>query len=108
MTKKQMEELAELIFQKLLNRQSEFDKQFIQQMKESGQEFTVEINDYRPDTELSDNKESVNKAFVKEGLIQEMTALQRLLEENLAAERYEDCVEIKGLIREIEDKLKKL
>ena len=43
MTEEQMEKLAEIIFQKLLTRQSEFDKQFIEQLKESKGDFEVEV-----------------------------------------------------------------
>lgn len=103
-----MEELAELIFQKLLNRQSEFDEQFIQQMKDSGQEFTVEINDYKPNKETAKDSKSVDEAFIKEGLMQEMEALRALLEINIREERYEACAEVKKKIKEIENKLKKL
>ena len=43
MTEEQIEKLAEIIFQKLLTRQSEFDKQFIEQLKESKGDFEIEV-----------------------------------------------------------------
>ena len=55
MTEDEMEKLAELIFQKLLTRQAEFDEQFIEQLKSSGQEFEVEFDKwttYASDVEL--------------------------------------------------------
>lgn len=103
-----MEELAELIFQKLLNRQAEFDQQFIQQMKESGQEFTVEINDYVKKPETEEDKKQIEEAFYREGLIQELERLKSLLAYNLDSENFEACESISKNIKEIESKLKEL
>lgn len=99
MTDKQMEELAEIIFQKLLTRQAEFDKQFIDQLKAAGQDVTFEV--YDQDNKLVTQTE-------EEKLIKEYERLIKLLSQYEESEQYEKAAIINNKIRIVQNKLSKL
>ncbi len=96
MTDEQMEKFAEIIFQKLLTRQAEFDKQFIEQVKQSGGSLEVDYND---------------KMFgldEKQVLQQEINELNKLLSQYEEDEEYEKASELHSKINKLIDKLEKL
>ena len=93
MTEKQMEKLAEIIFQKLLTKQAEFDKQFIEQVKQSGGSLEVEYGD------------KVFGMDQKEALQQEIADLSKLLSQCEENEEYEKAVEIHNKLNKLIDKL---
>ncbi len=99
MTDKQMEKLAEMIFQKLLTRQAEFDKQFIDQLKAAGEVVTFEV--YNDDNELVTQNE-------EEKLIKEYERLSKLLSQYEESEQYEKAAIINSKIRIVQNKLSKL
>jgi len=99
MTDKKMEKLAEMIFQKLLTRQAEFDKQFIDQLKAAGQDVTFEV--YNQDNELVTQTE-------EERLIKEYERLSKLLSQYEESEQYEKAAIINSKIRIVQNKLSKL
>ena len=99
MTEDEMEKLAELIFQKLLTRQAEFDEQFIDQLKSSGQEFTVDFDKSYP---IPPSKTE------EEELIEDYARLSKLLSHYENTEQYERAAIIKKELNEIENKLNKL
>jgi len=100
MTEDEMEKLAELIFQKLLTRQAEFDDQFIEQLKSSGQEFKVEFDKSYPIPPISLTEE--------EKLIEDHARLSKLLSQYEEKEQYEQAAIIKNKLKKIENKLNKL
>jgi protein-arginine kinase activator protein McsA len=99
MTDKQMEKLAEMIFQKLLTRQAEFDKQFIDQLKAAGEVVTFEV--YNNDNELVTQNE-------EEKLIKEYERLSKLLSQYEESEQYEKAAIINSKIRILQNKINKL
>lgn len=96
MTEEQMEKLAEIIFQKLLTRQAEFDKQFIEQVKQSGGSLEVEYGD------------KIFGMDQKEILQQEIADLSKLLSQCEENEEYEKAVEIHNKLNKLIDKLERL
>lgn len=100
MTEEQMEKLAEIIFQKLLTRQSEFDKQFIEQLKESKGDFEVEIR--------SPYDENTFGLSEKEKLENEITELSELLSQYEQKEEYEKAVIARDTLTKLMKKLNEL
>jgi len=96
MTDEQMEKFAEIIFQKLLTRQAEFDKQFIEQVKQSGGSLEVDYND------------QMFGLDEKQVLQQEINELNKLLSQYEEDEEYEKASELHGKINKLIDKLEKL
>ena len=96
MTEEQMEKLAEIIFQKLLTRQAEFDKQFIEQVKQSGGSLEVDYTD------------QVFGLDEKQILQQEIAELSKLLSQHEENEDYEKAREVHNKINRLIDKLEKL
>jgi len=96
MTEEQMEKLAEIIFQKLLTRQAEFDKQFIEQVKQSGGSLEVDYTD------------QVFGLDEKQILQQEIAELSKLLSQHEENEDYEKASEVHNKINKLIDKLEKL
>lgn len=96
MTEEQMEKLAEIIFQKLLTRQAEFDKQFIEQVKQSGGSLEVDYTD------------QMFGLDEKQILQQEIAELSKLLSQYEEDEEYEKASELHNKINKLIDKLEKL
>ena len=96
MTDEQMEKFAEIIFQKLLTRQAEFDKQFIEQVKQSGGSLEVDYTD------------QVFGLDEKQMLQQEIAELSKLLSQHEENEDYEKACEVHNKINRLIDKLEKL
>jgi protein-arginine kinase activator protein McsA len=96
MTEEQMEKLAELIFQKLLTRQAEFDKQFIEQVKQSGGSLEVEYGD------------KIFGMDQKEILQQEIADLSKLLSQCEENEEYEKAIKVNDKLNKLIDKLERL
>jgi len=100
MTEEQMEKLAEIIFQKLLTRQSEFDKQFIEQLKESKGDFEIEVR--------SPYEESVFGLSEKEKLEEEILGLSKLLSQYEDNEEYEKAIVARDTLTKLMKKLNEL
>ena len=100
MTEEQIEKLAEIIFQKLLTRQSEFDKQFIEQLKESKGDFEIEVR--------SPYEESVFGLSEKEKLEEEILGLSKLLSQYEDNEEYEKAVVARDTLTKLMKKLNEL
>lgn len=96
MTEEQMEKLAEIIFQKLLTRQAEFDKQFIEQVKQSGGSLEIDYND------------EVFGLDEKLVLQMEIAELSKLLSQHEENEEYNKAAEVHGKLNKLIDKLEKL
>lgn len=96
MTEEQMEKLAEIIFQKLLTRQAEFDKQFIEQVKQSGGSLEVEYSD------------KIFGMDQKEILQQEIADLSKLLSQCEENEEYEKAIKVNDKLNKLIDKLERL
>jgi len=96
MTDEQMEKFAEIIFQKLLTRQAEFDKQFIEQVKQSGGSLEIDYND------------QVFGLNEKEILQQEIAELSKLLSQHEENEDYNEAAKIHNKLNKLIDKLEKL
>ena len=96
MTDEQMEKFAEIIFQKLLTRQAEFDKQFIEQVKQSGGSLEIDYND------------QVFGLNEKQILQQEIAELSKLLSQHEENEEYNKAAEVHGKLNKLIDKLEKL
>tara|TARA_R110000823_G_scaffold263145_1_gene383643 strand:+ start:319 stop:609 length:291 start_codon:yes stop_codon:yes gene_type:complete len=96
MTEKQMENLAEIIFQKLLTRQAEFDKQFLKQVKEHQADFDIEIINEPLD---------LNE---KQSLEAEVSLLSKLLLKLEENEEYNKAAEVHDKLNKLIDKLEKL
>ena len=96
MTEEQMEKLAEIIFQKLLTRQAEFDKQFIEQVKQSGGSLEVDYTD------------QVFGLDEKQILQQEIADLSKLLSQHEENEDYNEAAKIHNKLNKLIDKLEKL
>ncbi len=100
MTEEQMEKLAEIIFQKLLTRQSEFDKQFIEQLKESKGDFEIEVR--------SPYEESVFGLSEKEKLEEDILKLSKLLSQYEDNEEYEKAIVARDTLTKLMKKLNEL
>lgn len=100
MTEEQIEKLAEIIFQKLLTRQSEFDKQFIEQLKESKGDFEIEVR--------SPYEESIFGLSEKEKLEEEILGLSKLLSQYEDNEEYEKAVVARDTLTKLMKKLNEL
>ena len=100
MTEEQIEKLAEVIFQKLLTRQSEFDKQFIEQLKESKGDFEIEVR--------SPYEESIFGLSEKEKLEEEILGLSKLLSQYEDNEEYEKAVVARDTLTKLMKKLNEL
>jgi protein-arginine kinase activator protein McsA len=100
MTEEQIEKLAEIIFQKLLTRQSEFDKQFIEQLKESKGDFEIEVR--------SPYEESTFGLSEKEKLEEEILGLSKLLSQYEDNEEYEKAVVARDTLTKLMKKLNEL
>ena len=100
MTEEQIEKLAEVIFQKLLTRQSEFDKQFIEQLKESKGDFEIEVR--------SPYEESVFGLSEKEKLEEDILKLSKLLSQYEDNEEYEKAVVARDTLTKLMKKLNEL
>ena len=96
MTDEQMEKFAEIIFQKLLTRQAEFDKQFIEQVKQSGGSLEVDYTD------------QVFGLDEKQILQQEIADLSKLLSQHEENEDYNEAAKIHNKLNKLIDKLEKL
>jgi protein-arginine kinase activator protein McsA len=96
MTDEQMEKFAEIIFQKLLTRQAEFDKQFIKQVKESGGSLEINYND------------EVFGLDEKEVLQMEIERLSKLLSQHEEKEDYKEAAKVHIKINKLIDKLERL
>jgi len=96
MTEKQMEKLAEIIFQKLLTRQAEFDKQFIEQVKQSGGSLEIDYND------------EVFGLSEKQILQKKIAELSKLLSQHEENEEYNKAAEVHDKINKLIDKLERL
>lgn len=96
MTDEQMEKFAEIIFQKLLTRQAEFDKQFIKQVKESGGSLEVDYN------------EEVFGLDEKGVLELEIARLSELLSQHEEDEEYEKAIKVNDKLNKLIDKLERL
>jgi protein-arginine kinase activator protein McsA len=96
MTDEQMEKFAEIIFQKLLTRQAEFDKQFIEQVKESGGSLEVDYND------------EVFGLDEKLVLQMEIAKLSELLSQHEENEDYNEAAKVHDKLNKLIDKLEKL
>ena len=96
MTDEQMEKFAEIIFQKLLTRQAEFDKQFIKQVKESGGSLEVDYN------------KEVFGLDEKGALELEIARLSELLSQHEEDEEYEKAIKVNDKLNKLIDKLERL
>lgn len=105
MTEKEMDKfsdlLAEKVFKLIMDRQAELDQQFIEQVKASGQ-----------DIEIALQQETLPKwntnATEEEVLLAELARLMTLLQAYEDKEQYEKAAIIKNKIEKLEYKLNKL
>lgn len=104
MTEEQMEKLAEIIFQKLLTKQSEFDKQFIDQLNEAKNINPQDFMYYTTDT--TQYEEQSKSEY--EILTEELERLNKLLSRYVKQENYESAAVIKNKISKINKKLDEL
>ena len=100
MTEEQMDKLAEILFQKILTRQAEFDKQFIEQLKESKSDFEVEIKSPYDDYTFGLSE--------KEKLEEEILGLSKLLSQYEDNEEYEKAVVARDTLTKLMKKLNEL
>jgi len=100
MTEEQMEKLAEILFQKILTRQAEFDKQFIEQLKESKSDFEIEIKSPYDDYTFGLSE--------KEKLEEEILGLSKLLSQYEDNEEYEKAVVARDTLTKLMKKLNEL
>lgn len=91
MTKKQMEDLADLIVEKLMSKQKDLDQEFIEQLEKSN----VPIEVHR-------------KPDLKESMIMELTKLNVMLKQLELEERYEDAYLCSQRIKFVREELQKL
>ena len=96
MTDEQMEKFAEIIFQKLLTRQAEFDKQFIKQVKESGGSLEVNYDD------------EVFGLDERGALQLEIARLSELLSQHEENENYNEAAKVHTKLSKLIDKLDRL
>lgn len=104
MTEKEMEDfadiLAEKVFKLIMDRQAELDQQFIEQVKASGQDIEITLQ--------QDVFGNNRNATEEEQLLAEMARLMTLLDAYEAKEQYEKAAIIKNKIDRIENKLNQL
>jgi len=100
MTEEQMDKLAEILFQKILTRQAEFDKQFIEQLKESKSDFEIEIKSPYDDYTFGLSE--------KEKLEEEILGLSKLLSQYEDNEEYEKAVVARDTLTKLMKKLNEL
>lgn len=92
--------LAEKVFKLIMERQGELDKQFIEQVKASGQDIELTIQQ-----DVFGNQKNATE---EEVLLAEIARLMTLLSAYEDKEQYEKAAIIKRKIEHIENKLNKL
>jgi len=104
MTEEEMDKfsdlLAEKIFKLIMDRQAELDQQFIEQVKASGQDIEITLQ--------QDVFGNQRHATEEETLLAELARLMTLLQAYEDKEQYEKAALIKRKIERIEIKLNKL
>lgn len=104
MTEEEMDKfsdlLAEKIFKLIMDRQAELDQQFIEQVKASGQDIEITLQ--------QDIFGNHRHATEEETLLAELARLMTLLQAYEDKEQYEKAALIKRKIERIEIKLNKL
>jgi len=104
MTEEEMDKfsdlLAEKIFKLIMDRQAELDQQFIEQVKASGQDIEITLQQ-----DIFGNQ---RHATEEETLLAELARLMTLLQAYEDKEQYEKAALIKRKIERIEIKLNKL
>ena len=104
MTEEEMDKfsdlLAEKIFKLIMDRQAELDQQFIEQVKASGQDIEITLQQ-----DIFGNQ---RHATEEETLLAELARLMTLLQAYEDKEQYEKAALIKHKIERIEIKLNKL
>jgi protein-arginine kinase activator protein McsA len=104
MTEKEMNDfadlLAEKVFKLIMDRQAELDQQFIEQVKASGQDIEITLQ--------QDVFGNQRNATDEEVLLAELARLMTLLQAYEDKEQYEKAAIIKNKIEKIEIKLNKL
>jgi len=92
--------LAEKVFKLIMDRQAELDQQFIEQVKASGQDIEITLQ--------QDVFGNQGNASDEEVLLAELARLMTLLQAYEDKEQYEKAAIIKNKIEKIEIKLNKL
>ena len=92
--------LAEKVFKLIMERQAELDQQFIEQVKASGQEIELTIQQ-----DVFGNQKNATE---EEVLLAEMARLMTLLSAYEEKEQYEKAAIISNKIKHIENKLANL
>ena len=92
--------LAEKVFKLIMDRQAELDQQFIEQVKASGQDIELTIQQ-----DMFSMKDNASEEYV---LLAEVARLMTLLSAYEEKEQYEKAAIIKRKIDHIENKLNKL
>lgn len=92
--------LAEKVFKLIMDRQAELDQQFIEQVKASGQDIEITLQ--------QDVFGNQRNATDEEVLLAELARLMTLLQAYEDKEQYEKAAIIKNKIEKIEIKLNKL
>ena len=92
--------IAEKVFNLLLEKQGEFDQQFIKQIEDSGADIEVIIQ--------QDVFGNERHASIEEQLLAEMAKLMTLLQAYEEREQYEKAAIIKNKIEKLQIKLDKL
>ena len=104
MTEKEMDKfsdlLAEKVFKLIMDRQAELDQQFIEQVKASGQDIEITLQ--------QDVFGNQGNASDEEVLLAELARLMTLLQAYEDKEQYEKAAIIKNKIEKIENKIKNL
>lgn len=104
MTEEEMDKfsdlLAEKVFKLIMDRQAELDQQFIEQVKVSGQDIEITLQ--------QDVFGNQRNATEEEQLLAELARLMTLLQAYEDKEQYEKAAIIKSKIERIEIKLNKL
>jgi len=104
MTEEEMDKfsdlLAEKVFKLIMDRQAELDQQFIEQVKASGQDIEITLQQ-----DIFGNQ---RHATEEETLLAELARLMTLLQAYEDKEQYEKAALIKRKIERIEIKLNKL
>ena len=104
MTEEEMDKfsdlLAEKVFKLIMNRQADLDQQFIEQVKASGQDIEITLQ--------QDVFGNQGNASDEEVLLAELARLMTLLEVYEDKEQYEKAAIIKNKIDRIENKIRNL
>jgi hypothetical protein len=104
MTEEEMDKfsdlLAEKVFKLIMDRQAELDKQFIEQVKASGQDIEITLQ--------QDMFGNQGNASDEEVLLAELARLMTLLQAYEDKEQYEKAAIIKNKIDRIENKIRNL